>query len=286
MNNISYFAPGSLHEVLALLDSESDARILAGGTDIIVKWKKSNRPDMKLVDIGKIEELKVIDFLPGSVFIGAGVTMDHIADSGEIALAFPILAEAAGKVGSVQVRNRATIGGNCCNAAPSADTVLPLMVYGATAMIVSKHGEKECPVHKFFIAPGKTVLQKGEMLKGFVLPDAPQNSASFFIKHSRRAGMDLATVGVAVTVSVDQSRNISHIRGALGAVGPTPIMVEGLENFIGVNLHSENLNSRISGRSAQNASPITDVRGSKEYRNAMIIANTKICFDAIVSKLS
>lgn len=284
MFNVTYFAPNKLSDALDYLSEHKGARILAGGTDLIAKWKKIGHPDMELLDIRNIENFKEISASESGLFIGAGATMDMIQYNEVILGKFPVLAEAAGKVGSVQVRNMATIGGNSCNAAPSADTVLPLIAYGAEAVIVSKNAEKRCPLKKFFVGPGKTILQQGELLKGFYVPYPSEASGAAFAKHSRRVGMDLATVGVAVNLELKNDGGLEKLTVALGAVGPTPIVVDSFTACIGEKL-SEDLILKISEEAASAASPITDVRGSREYRMDMITENIKACLSKIAANL-
>ena len=282
MNNVAYFAPETLAEAIDILNAQEGARILAGGTDLIAKWKKSHCFDMKLVDIRRIAELREIRETTEGLFVGAGVTMAEVNEAAEIVRKYPILAEAAGKVGSVQIRNMATIGGNACNAAPSADTVLSLIAYGAHVVVRSKTGECKSPLRDFFLGPGKSILQAGDMLKGFLLPNLSSQTAAFFVKHSRRAGMDLATVGVAMVLDLDESRKkVEGIRVVLGAVGPVPIFVKGLEPAVGKDVGSKDLSRFVADQAAKEASPITDVRGSKEYRDAMIRRSVETCFEKI-----
>lgn len=282
MNNVAYFAPETLADAIEVLNAQEGARILAGGTDLIAKWKKSHCFDMKLVDIRRIAELKEIRETTEGLFIGAGVTMAEVNESVEIAKKYPILAEAAGRVGSVQIRNMATIGGNACNAAPSADTVLPLIAYGAQVVVRSKSGECRSPLRDFFVGPGKTVMQAGDILKGLLLPNPSPQTAAFFVKHSRRAGMDLATVGVAMVLNLDGSRKkIEEIKVVLGAVGPVPIFVKNLESVVGKDAESKEVSRFVADQAAKDASPITDVRGSKEYRDAMIRRSVEVCFEKI-----
>lgn len=282
MYNVKYFLPETVEDAVKYLADNSDAKVLAGGTDLIVKWKKAGCPDMHLVDIRGIEKIKEMKSLPEGMFIGAGATMEQVESCEMIKKDYPILAEAAGKVGSVQIRNLATIGGNSCNAAPSADTVLPMIVYGAEAVIVSESGKRSCSMKDFFTGPGKTVMGLGEMLKGFVLPKAKCNASASFAKHSRRAGMDLATVGVAVRVCFKDGRKVEDMAISLGAVGPVPVFVKGLDKFLGLDLSSAEVRERIARYSCEQASPITDVRGSKEYRSEMIEQNIKCCIEKAV----
>lgn len=274
MNNVRYFSPKTLKDALEYLSENPGVKVLAGGTDLVAKWKKSGFPDMSLMDIRNIASFDDITETPAGLFIGAGATMAKIRYSEVIQNNFPILAEAAGKVGSVQVRNMATIGGNSCNAAPSADTVLPLLVYDAEAVIASKDQERRCPLSEFFLAPGKTVLEQGELLKGFFVPFAHKGVKTAFVKHSRRVGMDLATVGIAVRLNFSDGLKLTEIAVALGAVGPRPILVSGVEKYVGKKLSKE-LILNISKDAASEASPITDVRGSKEYREKMLVENIR-----------
>ena len=282
MFNVTYFAPNNLSDALDYLSEHKDVRVLAGGTDLIAKWKKIGHPDMDLLDIRNIESFKEISQCENGLFIGAGVTMDTVQYSAVIVEQLPILAEAAGKVGSVQVRNMATIGGNICNAAPSADTVLPLIVYDAEAVIVSKNAEKRCPLKKFFVGPGKTILQQGELLKGVFVPYPAKESGAAFAKHSRRVGMDLATVGVAVDICLSDD-TVGYVRVALGAVGPVPIFVKSLEKFTGAKI-GDGVIEEIAVISADQAVPITDVRGSREYRKDMVYENVKKCLSEALKK--
>ncbi|MBR4401876.1 MAG: FAD binding domain-containing protein [Synergistes sp.] len=275
MFNISYFAPAKLSEALEYLYEHKEAKVLAGGTDLIAKWKKIGHPDMELLDIRNIENFAEISEGKDGLFIGAGAKMAAVQYNSAVNEKFPILAWAASVVGSVQVRNLATIGGNICNAAPSADTVTPLIVYGAEAVIVSKKGERRCLVKDFFTGPGKTVLQSGELLKGFVLPYPEKGSKAAFSKHGRRIGMDLATVGVAVNACVDGGK-IKDVKVALGAVGPTPIYVTGLEKFAGA-MANEAAAEEIAALAEKQAKPITDVRGTEEYRKDMVYENVRKC---------
>ncbi|MEG1912387.1 MAG: FAD binding domain-containing protein [Cloacibacillus sp.] len=271
MNNLHYYSPENLSDALGYLADHPEVKVLAGGTDLIAKWKKTGFPDMTLLDTGRIKDFSEIKELESGLFIGAGATMEQVQYDEKILKYFPILAEAASKVGSVQIRNRATIGGNCCNAAPSADTVLPLLVYEAEVMIVSQNSEKRCPLDKFFVGPGKTILQKGELVSGFVLPFHATEGGASFVKHSRRPGMDLATIGAAIRLECfTNEKKIKKLAIALGAVGPTPILVKSLAQFHGIDASLEENISAIAKYAASCATPITDVRGSMEYRKEML----------------
>ena len=287
MNNVLHYAPQTLAEALSLLAENPQARVLAGGTDLIARWKKSDRADLTLVSLRRIDELARIEADEDGLFIGAAVTMDRLMEPGPVRSTYPALAQAAGQVGSVQIRNLATIGGNAVNAAPSADTVPPLIIYRAEAVIASGQAERRCPLEDFFTGPGRTVLQPGEILKGFRLPPQAAGSAAAFVKHSRRAGMDLATVGAALGLSVAADGfSLSSLRLVLGAVGPTPILVRGL-SVVGRSLKSAAALSELIGEQAVlEARPITDVRGSRDYRLAMVRETARACFETAIEGLA
>lgn len=286
MNNIVYYAPDCIAEAVELLDAHDTLRVLAGGTDLLVKWKKSRYFDMNLMDIRNIPELREIRFSGNCLFVGAAVSMNDVNESRDILESYPILAEAAGSVGSVQIRNMATIGGNICNAAPSADTALPLIVYKAEVIVISKSGERRMPIEDFFVGPGETVLRPGEMLKGLCIPAHPNLAAGHFIKHGRRVGMDLATVGVGMFLTIDETGTVKDLRVALGAVGPTPILVKGLASIIGDNIKTDGIRERLAAQALAEACPISDVRGSRQYREAMIYRNVADCFTEVINKLN
>lgn len=286
MNRIGYFAPSSIMEAVELLGVNERLRVIAGGTDLIVKWKKSRFQDMDIMDIRNIQELYEIKRFQEHLFIGAGLSMSSINESDSVLDGYPILAEAAGSVGSVQIRNMATIGGNVCNAAPSADTVLPLIVYRAEAVIVSKSGERSMPIEDFFVGPGKTIIKQGEMLKGLRIPNPPPRSAGHFMKHSRRAGMDLATVGVGMLLTLGENDTVKDLRIALGAVGPVPILVKKMPPIVGKSILDKEIKELVVSAALLEASPISDVRGSKRYREEMIRENVAVCFAESIKSLN
>ena len=264
MRKITYLSPKTVKEACELLDTHNGARILAGGTDILVKWKRTGAPDMTAVDVSRIDEIKGIKQIKesGDLWIGAGTALAEIADSPLVKTNVPILAEAARSVGSVQIRNMATIGGNVGNAAPSADTVLPLLVFETSVKLSSLRGERIVPLNEFFAGPGKTNIECGELITGFLIPPEQQGnvSSAAFTKHSRRAGMDVATVGTSVRVVKNQGRVVKCLI-ALGAVAPIPTLIT-LDPSLSVDEMVEKAIAKVS--------PISDIRGTANYRNDMI----------------
>ena len=270
MNNIRYHAPKTLTEAVKYLADNPDVKIIAGGTDLYVGWAKQGYKDMHLMDIRNIENFADVKEVGDSIFIGAGALMSDLQYSEVVLKNYPILSEAAGRVGSVQMRNMATVGGNSCNAAPSADTVTPLIVYAAEAVIVSAKGERKSELRNFFKGVGKTVLEQGEMLKGFLLPKPSPKSAAVFVKHSRRVAMDLATVSVSVNVVADKNNNFKDVRIAMGVVSPTPVFVNEFDEFYGTPIDNYQTIKKMVEIAAAKTTPRTSLRGTKEYREEMI----------------
>ena len=270
MNNIRYHSPKTLVEAVQYLADNPDVKIIAGGTDLYAGWAKKGYKDMHLMDIRNIEKFADIKEEGNAIFIGAGALMSDLQYSEVILKNFPILSEAAGRVGSVQMRNMATVGGNSCNAAPSADTVTPLIVYAAEAVIVSTKGERKSELRNFFIRAGKTVLEPGEMLKGFLLPKPSLKSAAIFVKHSRRVAMDLATVSVSVNVTADEHNNFKDVKIAMGVVSPIPVFVDEFSEFYGTPIDDDKTIEKMVEIAAAKTTPRTSLRGTKEYREDMI----------------
>lgn len=267
MKAFEYLRPGSFAEASRLLvEHGTQAKVLAGGTDLIVRMRDHVISPRYVVDIKGIPGGDSIVANAGGVVIGFAATLNSIASSPLIRENYPILAEAAHSVGSCQVRNRATLAGNLCNASPAADTAPALLVLGATVLVTGPKGDREIPIGEFFTGPGRTVLEPGEIVKAISIPDLGE-SRGCYIKHSRRKAVDLATVGVAV-LAVGKPGN-TNVRIALGAVAPTPIRATKAEAILGETL-SEGAIDRAAAAAAEAASPITDLRGTKEYRTEMI----------------
>jgi len=272
-----YHTPTSLYKALDLLDKyDGKARVFAGGTDLLVSMKKREVLPGHLISLKGIAKLKGIHDEKKGMKIGALVTLGEIEHSKIIQDRFCVLWDAVQVMASLQVRNLATIGGNLCSAAPSADTAPPLIVLDASAEIISANGKRKVLVENFFKGPGESVLKPGEILTQIMIPNPPQKSAGAYFKLMRRAAMDLAQVGVAVCLSLDSEKRICKgARIALGAVGSTPIRALRAEQVLlneGVN---ETVGKEAGKIAAQEANPRSSVRASKEYRKEMIEVLTK-----------
>jgi CO/xanthine dehydrogenase FAD-binding subunit len=269
MKEFLYLSPQSLDEALVLLKSKPGTLPLAGGTDLLVGIMERHRSVEALLSLKRIPELHCCSS-NGSLRIGSAVTAGQVARDENIRKNYTALAEGAGLIGSLQIQNMATIGGNVCNASPSADTAPALLVLGASAVIASADGERVVPMETFFVAPGKTVLKAGELLKEIVLPQPAARSGSFYLRHTPRARMDLAFVGVAAAITLDPNGRISEAKIALGAVAPTPMRAFTAEKALVGSLPADELFDEVGLIASKEAKPIDDLRASAEYRRHLV----------------
>ena len=283
MRPFSYQRPGSLAQTFELLSEYgSSARILAGGTDLIVGLRQQSVDASLLVDIKGIRELlPEVALVDGQFVIGATADISRICGNGKFRATFPALVEAMETVGSVQIRNRATLVGNVCNASPAADTVPPLAIYGAMVNVGGRGGTRQMPVQEFIQGPRQTALRLGEFVLSIQLPvpDAPLGVA--FARLTRRRGVDLATVNLSCSID-----SFGTVKFAFGAVGPR--LVFGVDRS-GVLADSR---SPVGDRDAALAnliaatSPRTDIRGTEDYRSAMLLVLSRRILAEAASRLS
>ena len=250
---------------------------LAGGTDLVIAIKEKGLVPRYVVDLKRIESLSGIrEQADGSLVIGALTTMREVETSRVINKRFPFLAQSAAEVGSIQIRNRATIGGNIANATPSADVVPALLVLVARVKISTSSGEKLLPLESVFLGPGKTVIERGDILTEIIIPPASVNLRGEYIKFSPREMMDLAYVGVAVALVTDGDDNVCREAViALGAVAPVPIRARRAEAVLINNVINEESAERAGVAASDECAPISDVRSSAAYRRHMVRVNTK-----------
>ena len=281
LKTFEYFAPESLPEALSLLQERGEeGRALAGGTDLVVQVKEGGKipTPSYLVSLRRLPELRGIDFSErDGLRIGATVTMTEAAESAPVRERYRALADGAEIVGSIQTMNMATIGGNVCNAAPSADTAPPLLTYEAVAVIAGPKGEREVPIEGFWLGPNQTALQPGELLRELRLPAPPANTGGVYVRQTPRKQMDIAVVGVAVLLTLGQGDRIERARIALGAVAPTPIRARKAEAALEGKAASEALFAQAAETATSEASPIGDVRGSAEFRRHLVRVTTERC---------
>ena len=267
MNSLRYEAPSSLGDAIALLAGAwGTSRILAGGTDIIVQMETDLiEPDL-LIDIKKIPELRGIAIENGAFKVGAGVTGMELTDHEAFCKAWPGVVDGVKLIGSMQIKGRATMGGNLCNASPAADSVPALIAARAIARIAGSNGTRDVPVENIPIGPGKTSLDKGEIIVSFLFPSRPAHSGDAYLRMTPRTEMDIAVVGVGVNITLDAGGICTAARVSLGAVAPTPLLVaEAGAALMGSRLDAPALDKLAQAAGAA-CRPIDDKRGTKEYR--------------------
>ena len=281
MKSFEYIVPENLKEAFSLLAQHNGkAAILAGGTDLLVKMRDQVLQPAVLIDLKHISDLGDVDYSEAEgLKIGALVNICDIEKSELIQEKFSILSQAAGTLGSVQVRNKATLGGNLCNAAPSADMAPSLIGLGASVTLAGPDGESLLPLEEFFTGPGETILGKGQILKDIRVPNMMAHSEGIYLKFSRRKATDLALVGVASVLTMDSALdNCTDISIVLGAVAPTPLRAKRAEAVLRGNKISDSLVKEVARVASEEAVPITDVRASLWYRNQIIevLANQSV----------
>jgi carbon-monoxide dehydrogenase medium subunit len=288
-----YHRPESLADALQLLrEHGAGARVLAGGTDLIVRLRKRQDVPGIVVDLKRVAELRA-DIVPlrqaqgvasGSrdgVRIGARTVISDIVEHQQIRERFAALVEAGLVLGSIQIRNRATLAGNLCNASPAADTAPALLVYGARVTIVGPRGTREAPLDEFLTGPGRTALGSDELVAAIDLPWPPDESGAAFARLTRRRGVDLAIVSVACLAS-----RSGEIRFAFGAVGPRPFLVVRNEAaLLESNIDPEQRDAMLS-RFFASASPISDLRAHASYRAAMLPVVARRALGAAVARMN
>lgn len=261
MSDLAYHRPDTTEEVSALLRQDR-ALPIAGATDLLVQMRDGRVAPTSLVDLNMLPELgEIRQTANGAVVIGATVRLSRLA-SDVLCRPYPCLVEGAATVGSVQVRNRATLVGNACNASPAADTAPGLLVYDAMVNLLSAQGRRELPIEDFWRSPGETALKSGEWVESITLPP-PDQHGGCYLKLGRTLGMDLAIVGVAAYVSKSEARI------GLASVAPTPVRARRVEADLSGLVGD--LPPRVIQAIQDLISPLSDLRSSEEYRRAMTI---------------
>jgi carbon-monoxide dehydrogenase medium subunit len=268
MNSFDYFSPKSLSEASEILARyNGEARAVAGGTDLLLKMKADRLAPKAVVNIKRVPELRGISNLQSLIFLGALTTLEELRRSPVIREHYPALAEAADTMASVQIRNLATVGGNLCNAAPSADLAPILIALKAIARIAGPGGERRIPLDEFFTGPGATVLAPGELLVGLKVPRP--DGLALYLKHSPREHMDIAVVGVGLSLQLKEGR-CESARVVLGAVAPVPLRARRAEDELTSGPLTPDRIHHAAKLAAEEAKPIDDVRGSAWYRRRMV----------------
>jgi carbon-monoxide dehydrogenase medium subunit len=266
-----FVAARSVDEAVGELDQRGPGgRVLAGGTDLLLQIKAHALHPQYVVDVSRLPDLQRVDEHPGEgLFIGAGVKMRAIQLSPLLQERYPIVVDGAKLVGSIQIRNLATIGGNVCNAAPSADIAAPLLATGAVAEIAGPRGRRTVPFDEFFLGPRRTILGPDEILVGVRIPAPRRRSGGQYLRHTPRKEMDIAVVGVGSWVNLDDG-HCADARIALAAVAPTPIRARRAEEALRGQPLTDELIDHAARLAMEEARPITDVRGTAEFRRHLV----------------
>ena len=277
MKSFEYLAPGTIVEAVAALNAHPKAMVLAGGTDTLVRMKaRVWAPDM-LVDIKRIPGMTDLNYdRKAGLTIGAAVTMRQVELSETVQKHYPAIAQGAQVVASVQVRNRATLVGNLCNAAPSADTAPGMIVLGAKVRIAGPKGRRSMLLEKFITGPGQTALKPGEMVTAVQVPPPGPRTGSAYARHTPRGAMDIAVVGVGVGVTLaPRTGACEDIKIVLGAVAPTPLRARKAEKALKGQAPTPELIDKAAEMAAEEARPIDDVRASAGYRRDLVRVLTR-----------
>ena len=263
-----YFAPQKIEKALEILSRyREEIKVIAGGTDLLIQYYDRLYEVGTWLDLKNIKELKDIRINKNQMEIGAMVTHTQLEKSEDIKKYFPILSQAAADIGSPQIRNRGTIGGNIVNASPAGDLLAPLMAYDAQFKLLSVQKEALISAEEFFIGPKKTILEPAQLLTGIILPLPSERTFGCWIKIGKRKALIIATITLALVVEMaEDNKTVKDVRTCLGSVAPTPIEIKEVrEKMIGKNFNQLDFN-QLGKIVEDKISPIDDIRGTREYR--------------------
>ena len=262
-----YEAPETVEKACQLLAAETGhARIMAGGTDLLVQIKTDVLDPSLIIDIKRIPETRSISMDANGFKIGAAVTGAELKEHSALKAAWPGLVEAANLIGSTQVQGRATLGGNLCNGSPAADSVPAMIAAGAKAQIVGPNGRRELPVEDVMVGVRKLALTKGEIIVSFTVPARPKHGGDAYLRFIPRTEMDIAVVGCGVSLVLDASGTCTAARLSLGAVAERPLLVaDAGKALIGSKVDAKAIDAAAAAASAA-CRPIDDKRGTKDFR--------------------
>ena len=263
-----YFAPQKIEEALDILtEYGKEIKVIAGGTDLLIQYYDRLYEINGWLDLKNIKELKEIKIHQNQMEIGAMVTHAQLEKSEDIKKYFPVLRQAAADIGSPQIRNRGTIGGNIVNASPAGDLLAPLMAYDAQFKLQPNQGEKIVPAEEFFIGPKKTILEPAQLLTQIILPLPKKKTYGCWIKIGKRKALIIATITLALVVEMaEDNKTVKEVRTCLGSVAPTPIEIKEIRNkMVGKNFNQLDF-AELGQIVEDKISPIDDIRGTREYR--------------------
>jgi CO/xanthine dehydrogenase FAD-binding subunit len=284
---VEYAAPASVEEAVAILARHgAEARMLSGGTDIIVQAREGRRNVAVFVDAKTIPEANELRFEPdGSLHVGAAVPCAVIYENEEVARRYPALIDSASLIGGIQIQSRASLGGNLCNSSPAADSIPTLIVLGAVCHIAGPNGRREVPVEQFCTGPGRNVLREDEMLVALTFPAPKARGGASFERFIPRNEMDIAVTNAAASVVLsDDGRTFESARIAVGAVAPTPLLVEAAGAALAGQPVSRESMERAADLAGEAARPITDMRGSVAQRKHLAKVLTRRVLEKAVQR--
>lgn len=270
MVSVQYAAPTSLTEAVQILESSSDAKVLAGGTDLLVQMKLGMKQPANIVDIKHIPELMEFSVSDSGLKLGAAVPSAIVDSSEAIKKLYPGFVEALGLIGSSQVQGRCSAGGNLCNASPAADSVSALIANRVICHIVGANGTRTVPVEEFNVGPGKNCLADNEILVSLEFPKPAPRTSDAYLRMIPRTEMDIAVAGAGVSLTLDANGVCTDARVAIGAVAPTALLVPAAADALIGSTVDEAALLKAGAAASELASPITDKRGTAEYRKKVV----------------
>lgn len=271
-----YLAPQTLQETLELLDKHGEmSKLMAGGTDLIVSLRAREQLPKNVIDIKGVKELHELSYDDKrGLSVGAAVTLNKLIHHDATSKNFPVLKEAVSTIGDFEIRNRATLAGNICNASPAADSAPALLVLDASVNIAGRKGKRTVPIREFFAGVKKTILANNEMVTSISVPTPPNGSVGGYVKARRTVGEDLAVVGVGAVVT-PIGKGGRNVRLAYASVAPTPVRALEAEKVFESNKPLDQLLDQALSIVRKTVSPISDVRGGKEYRVNLVEVLTR-----------
>ena len=285
MPGIRYEAPRSVADAVRLIQSDPGARVLAGGTDLLVQFRSGVRTPTAFVDIKRIPELVGITVDASGLRLGAATAAADICEHADVRKLWPGLIDGVHLIGSTQIQGRGTVGGNLCNGSPAADSTCALIVNQAQCLIAGPKGGRTVAAEQFCTGPGKTVLAPGEFLVAVTIPRPAPRTADAYLRLIPRTEMDIAVAGAAVSITLDANGTCSAARVAIGAVAPTALLVPAAaQALVGSKLDAAALTKAATAASAA-AKPIDDKRGTVEYRRAVVGVLVKRATTIAVNRL-
>ena len=284
MHPYNYYAPENINDALGLLEKfGSKARCLAGGTDILVQTRGGRFELDAIIDVKNIPELTKVEWTKDHLLVGSAVPCYVLYEDEKVTSQFPGIIDAASLIGGIQIQSRASLGGNLCNASPSADGICPLIVHNTICVIAGPKGSREISVDQFCVSPGKNLLDEGEFLVSLKIPLPNSGFGAAYERFIPRNEMDIAVAAVGSSVVVDGGK-ITNSKIALAAVGPTPIYAEKASEFLlGKDVSEDNLD-QASQIAQDSCSPITDMRGDVEFRKHLIGVLTRRTLDLALER--